>query len=122
MSRRICDWCGKHLGDIEPLSDTGLVRGGICQSCADKSWNIHVEPYLSKNLGPVGKFTDKELESACFALDIDCSKYPGLLEGMNVELEHVDVTGGNPSLSAKIALSHLREKPDYYIRLKKAGL
>lgn len=45
-----------------------------------------------------------------------------LLEGMNEELEHCDITGGDPILSAKIALAHLRDDPDYYIKLKKAGL
>jgi hypothetical protein len=37
-----------------------------------------------------------------------------LQEGMNVELEHLDVTGGDPLLTARIALAHLRERPDYY--------
>lgn len=45
-----------------------------------------------------------------------------LLEGMNVEREHCDITGGDPILTAKISLSHLREDPEYYVKLKKAGL
>jgi hypothetical protein len=46
-----------------------------------------------------------------------------LRRGMNVELEHgrrdplTDVTGDDPLLTAKIALAHLREMPDYYTRL-----
>ena len=45
--------------------------------------------------------------------------------GMNVELEHgtrhpdLDVTGDDPVVSAKIALAHLREFPDYYERLQR---
>ena len=45
--------------------------------------------------------------------------------GMDVELEHgsrdpeTDVTGGDPVLTGKIALAHLREFPDYYTRLAK---
>lgn len=45
--------------------------------------------------------------------------------GMNVELEHgtrfpdLDVTQDDPVISAKIALAHLREFPDYYERLEK---
>ena len=35
-------------------------------------------------------------------------------DGLNVELEHQDVTGGDPELTAMIALAHLRERPDYY--------
>lgn len=45
--------------------------------------------------------------------------------GMEVELEHgardpaTDVTGDDPITTAKIALAHLNEFPDYYTRLKK---
>ena len=42
-----------------------------------------------------------------------------LLKGLNVELEHIDVTNGDLVLTSKIALSHLREMPDYYVRLAK---
>lgn len=45
-----------------------------------------------------------------------------ILAGMNEEREHCDITAGDPILTAKIALSHLREEPDYYEKLKKAGL
>lgn len=46
-----------------------------------------------------------------------------LRRGMAVELEHgrrdplTDVTNDDPLLTAKIALAHLREMPDYYDRL-----
>lgn len=45
--------------------------------------------------------------------------------GLNVELEHgrrdpyTNVTGDDPILTGKIALAHLNEFPDYYIRLAK---
>jgi hypothetical protein len=39
-------------------------------------------------------------------------------KGMNVELEHRDVTKGNLTLTGKIALAHLKERPDYYERLE----
>jgi hypothetical protein len=44
-------------------------------------------------------------------------------QGMDVELEHgrhdpaTDVTGDDPEITAKIALAHLNEFPDYYTRL-----
>lgn len=41
-----------------------------------------------------------------------------LREGMQVELEHRDVTGGAALKTAKIAAAHLCEHPDYYRRLK----
>jgi hypothetical protein len=42
-----------------------------------------------------------------------------LLKGLNVELEHQDLTGGNLLATAKIAVAHLQELPDYYTRLEK---
>lgn len=45
--------------------------------------------------------------------------------GMEVELEHgqrdqlTNVTNDDPQMTAKIALAHLNEIPDYYQRLKK---
>jgi hypothetical protein len=45
--------------------------------------------------------------------------------GMNVELEHglhdllTNVTNDDPHVTAKIALAHLNEFPDYYTRLER---
>lgn len=39
--------------------------------------------------------------------------------GMNVELEHQDVTDGSLSKTAMIAAAHLKEVPNYYTLLKK---
>ena len=39
--------------------------------------------------------------------------------GMNIEMEHQDVTNGNVVKTAKIAAAHLTEKPNYYTLLKK---
>jgi hypothetical protein len=38
--------------------------------------------------------------------------------GMNVELEHQDVTDGSLVKTAMIAAAHLKEVPDYYTKLK----
>jgi len=40
-------------------------------------------------------------------------------KGLAVELEHRDVTGGDPYTTGRIAASHLRELRDYYTRLAK---
>lgn len=40
-----------------------------------------------------------------------------LLVGMNIEREHRDVTKCSPTQSARIAVAHFRERPDYYARL-----
>lgn len=42
-----------------------------------------------------------------------------LLKGMRTELEHIDITNGEPVMTAKIALAHLREYPAYYDELEK---
>jgi Protein of unknown function (DUF5661) len=45
--------------------------------------------------------------------------------GMDVELEHglhdpeTNVTGDDETITAKIALAHLKEFPDYYTRLER---
>jgi hypothetical protein len=36
------------------------------------------------------------------------------------KLEHTDVTHGDPMTTGRIALAHLREDPDYYVRLARA--
>jgi hypothetical protein len=38
---------------------------------------------------------------------------------MNVEREHADVTRCSPLLTARIAAAHIRERSDYYQRLRK---
>lgn len=43
-----------------------------------------------------------------------------LRAGMNVEREHADIGACRSStMAARIALAHLRERPDYYARLKR---
>lgn len=62
--------------------------------------------------------TEVGIEIADELFDLD-----DVLVGMDVELEHgtrypdLNVTGDDPVMSAKIALAHLREFPDYYKRL-----
>lgn len=41
------------------------------------------------------------------------------LKGLRVEQEHADVTKCSPILTARIAAAHLRERGDYYSRLKR---
>lgn len=65
------------------------------------------------------RFTLAQAERAALKLRARGIPVRSLLEGMNVEREHRDVTRCSPTLSAKIALSHLRERPDYYRRLKR---
>jgi hypothetical protein len=71
------------------------------------------------------EFTLDEAREIGDRIGVDWSAIP--LEefrvGLGVELEHgshdpqTDVTGGDPVLTGKIALAHLKEFSDYYTRL-----
>jgi hypothetical protein len=60
-----------------------------------------------------------------FGLTWDRFDAKQLADGMNVELEHgtadpaTNVTNDDETVTMKIALAHLNEFPDYYVRLKK---
>lgn len=74
-------------------------------------------------------FSAKDAEIIAKKLKIDFSKVRFDLNqftmGLNVELEHgtkfknTNITNNDPIMTAKIALAHLQEFPDYYTRLKK---
>ncbi len=71
-------------------------------------------------------FTAEQAKHWAEQLGVDWSKYDveQFRIGMDVELEHgshdpnTDVTNNDPLLTAKIALAHLNEFPDYYTRLE----
>ena len=75
------------------------------------------------------QFTDEEARQYGREVGIDWSSAPfdvgEFRAGMNVELEHgradpaTDVTHDDPVTTARIALAHLNEFPDYYTRLRK---
>ena len=72
-------------------------------------------------------FTAEEARRIGAEIGIDWETAPFDVEqfrsGMDVELEHglhdllTNVTGDDPHVTAKIALAHLNEFPDYYTRL-----
>ncbi len=66
-------------------------------------------------------FTAKEAKSIAKELGIDFKRYDveQFRQGINVELEHCNVTNCDPLLTGKIAQAHLNELPDYYTRLAK---
>jgi hypothetical protein len=74
-------------------------------------------------------FTADEARDAGAAIGIDWSSSTFDVEqfrmGMDVELEHglddsaTNVTDDDPVVTAKIALAHLNEFPDYYTRLER---
>jgi hypothetical protein len=74
------------------------------------------------------EFTAEEARRAGEEIGIDWASAPFDVEqfriGMNVELEHglhdsrTNVSDDDPHITAKIALAHLNEFPDYYTRLE----
>ena len=74
-------------------------------------------------------FTAEEARQAGEQIGIDWQAAPfdvkQLRMGMDVELEHglhdlvTNVTDDDPIFTAKIALAHLNEFPDYYTRLER---
>lgn len=74
-------------------------------------------------------FSSDEARENGERIGIDWSSAPFDVEefraGMNVELEHgmrdlaTNVTDDDPTITAKIALAHLNEFPDYYTRLRR---
>ena len=73
------------------------------------------------------QFTTEQAREIGDKLNIDWSRFDveQFRMGLDVELEHglvdpsTDVTGNDPILTGKIALAHLNEFADYYIRLEK---
>jgi Protein of unknown function (DUF5661) len=73
------------------------------------------------------EFTAEEARRFGEEIGIDWASAPFDVDqfrmGMNVELEHglhdphTNVSDDNPHVTAKIALAHLNEFPDYYTRL-----
>lgn len=76
-----------------------------------------------------GRTTAEEARRIGEEIGIDWSSAPFDVEqlraGMDVELEHglhdpvTNVTDDDPTVTAKIALAHLNEFPDYYTRLER---
>ncbi len=80
-------------------------------------------------MSPRKSFTAEEARSAGAQIGVDWDSAPFDVEefrmGMEVELEHglqdsaTNVTDDDPIFTAKIALAHLNEFPDYYTRLER---
>jgi len=74
-------------------------------------------------------FTTEQAREIGTQVGIDWSGAPfspdELRDGMDVELEHglhdilTNVSDDDPTTTAKIALAHLNEFPDYYVRLER---
>ena len=67
------------------------------------------------------RFTESEVKDVAKEMNVsfDTFTLSDLLEGMNLETDHDEVTGGDPVKIAEIAIEHLKERSDYYKKLEK---
>ncbi|MDD6796143.1 MAG: hypothetical protein PUE01_12170 [Clostridiaceae bacterium] len=87
----------------------------------------HIKNKFSKDLSAEFSIEDAKIISEKLGINFAKEQFDlqQFLFGINVELEHgkrnpkTNVTNDEPILTGKIALAHLMEFPDYYIRLKK---
>jgi len=65
--------------------------------------------------------TDDIVEQVGKTLELDWEEVDKeqFKRGLQVEQEHFDVTNGDPTITGRIALVHLKEIADYYTRLDK---
>jgi len=110
---------------IDPLVSSGegdgVTHGG--------AWYHRSDTWEGRPITGSTQFTLEEAKSygEAIGIDWDAARFDvsQFLKGMHVELEHgstdpaTDVTGNDPLVTAKIALAHLNEFPDYYTRLDK---
>jgi hypothetical protein len=90
-------------------------------------WDIRGFDREENTMTERASFSPEEARRIGEEIGIDWSSAPFDIEqfrmGMDVELEHglndllTNVTDGDPVVTGKIALAHLKEFPDYYTRL-----
>lgn len=81
---------------------------------------------IGKRIDKIKKAQKFSFEETCKTLtdmSFDCGRHKfnakQIQHGMNVELEHRNVTHGDAIKTAKIAIAHLKEDPNYYEKLAK---
>jgi hypothetical protein len=79
---------------------------GVCEHEAQKSVPQHEARRIGDQLGVDWR-------------KVDVHQFA---RGLVVEQEHEDVTRGDPLITGRIALAHLKEDPAYYTKLDRAGL
>jgi len=101
--------------DVEPMTDEEF--SDIEKLRRDDSHTQAAEQIFAARRNP--SFTVADAQRALDALGVRPRGFTAadLAQGMNVELEHRDVTKGDPLLTARVALAHLRESPRYYDEL-----
>ncbi len=124
---------GNELKDrIKKMRKGGLERGGefSVENLAfkylrnngylERLYDLTQDAYdTNLSLTENKKYNADDIKKISDSLKIDISDYSlkELTTGFNVELEHSDITKGDPALTLKIAIAHLKEVPNYYTKL-----
>jgi hypothetical protein len=108
-----------------------MIPRGLGSRHRINQWPERLGSQERRALVPEAKqeFTTEEARDLGVEVGIEWSTAPFDAEqfriGLNVELEHgrhdpaTNVTDDDPHITAKIALAHLNEFPDYYTRLER---
>lgn len=90
---------------------------------------IRLKDLLKEEEKKSSKIKDPYVSGDTYVSEEECKRFYGYMNydfdinefcvGMNVELEHDDVTQGSLIQTAMITAAHLREVPNYYTLLKK---
>jgi uncharacterized protein DUF5661 len=111
------------------LTEHGIDLSGEQATKTKKALEFFSRRLTGKAESQRTTFTSDEARKVGSEIGIDWSSAPFEVEqfrmGMDVELEHglhdpaTDVTGSDPVVTGKIALAHLNEFADYYVRLER---
>lgn len=102
------------VGGTKPLLQLGSTMVPLDGDILEEGEEVETEKSLSKS------FSAEDAKKIGDALKIDWKNVDikEFIMGVNEELEHRDVTGGDPIKTGKIVLAHLAEDPKYYTKLK----
>jgi hypothetical protein len=112
-----------------PLMRLGMLPMEPASLMMERRMLLGIKRRAERGAGARSGFSVQEAADAGSAIGIDWASAPFDVEqfrmGMDVELEHglhdlaTNVTDDDPIFTAKIALAHLHEMPDYYTRLER---
>jgi 2'-5' RNA ligase len=123
-------------GPGSPQAGGGMLpgkQGGLPPQGGSQGRSIRVKPVGKPiRVRPHGRIKVTKLEKVTATNPIEIAELLGadwenvskdeFVTGYNEEQEHITTVGGDESTVAQIALDHLAEDPQYYSKLKAAGL
>jgi ferritin-like metal-binding protein YciE len=108
------------INEVRAEQGKDPIKGGQTPRIVSGMAQLEIDPTPLEASGEVIKsLSSKEADKLIDKLGEDVDKKEFLM-GMDEEMEHKDITGGDPVLTAKIVMAHLKEDPHYYTKLKEA--